>query len=127
MLGKPLAQVRGNYCRHRQLMCFDRTGEPAGKTLRRERNLDVSPGRISRIWLTEAPGEYHHRRQQRGPPVHSLLVTAGVPPRRREACRWGTIVYFGSRAEAMPASKIPNLVSAEAASSEPPAESTTAM
>jgi len=100
-------------------MCFDRTGEPAGKTLRRGRNLDVSPGRISRIWLTEAPGEYHHSRQQRGPPIHSVLVTAGVQP-RCPACRWGTIVYFGSRAEAMPASKIPNLVSAEAASSEAP-------
>jgi hypothetical protein len=95
MLGKPLAQVRGNYCHQGQLMCFDRTGEPAGKTLRREKNLDVSPGRISRIWLTEAPGEYHHSRQQRGPPVHSLLVTAGVPPRHREACRWRMIVYFG--------------------------------
>ena len=40
--------------------------------------------------------------------------------------RCGTIVYFGSRAEAMPASKIPNLVIAEAATSDAPASAETA-
>src|SRR6476659_852760 len=60
--------------------------------------------------------KYHHTRQQRHPPVHS----ARGQSRPSWRWRWGTIVYFGSRAEAMPASKMPNLVSADAASSDAP-------
>src|ERR1039458_6610190 len=41
-----------------------------------------------------------------------------APPRSRSRC--GPTTYFGSRAEARPASKMPNLVSAEAASSAAP-------
>ena len=42
-------------------------------------NLDVSSGRMSRIWLTEAPGKYHYGGQQPRLPVHSPLVTGHAP------------------------------------------------
>src|ERR1039457_7217245 len=51
------------------------------------------------------------------------VTDAAYCSRRR---RWGTMVYFGSRAEAIPAWKIPNLVMADAASSDPPARADTA-
>src|SRR5215813_3177939 len=96
-------------------------GALLGKSLEKEeKEISTSARRRSR---RRRQVKYHHTRQQRHPPVHSARATADpaqdqIRPSWR--WRWGTIVYLGSRAEAMPASKMPNLVSADAASSDAP-------